>query len=270
MKKHVASLFIIVLVIAACQKNNEPNILMQQNYYVNNIYRDFDSTEIFYTSGKVNKKIFRDKYVSDKNITVDYYYHAEQLDSTVHYSATFNYQKTFIFTYNSKNLIRIHSNDKDSTNYIFKYDSGNQVTEQSFSGYIYGNHGEVVYSEYLFKFRFISGNIVKCEEFFRASPESDYSATDTITYTYDNEKNPFSIFIDPAVSYFPFSGKNFCYWNKNNIVKEEHTAGYPNSEYSEYVYNYNSSGYPVSVLKKYNNGWGHLTTSNTKYTYICE
>jgi hypothetical protein len=83
-----------------------------------------------------------------------------------------------------------------------------------------------------------------------------YVPYDTITYTYDNKRNPFSVQTDPDIVFIPYNLlRDFRYYNANNLLSQTYTNAYSFESETTYSYIYNSDNYPVSRTTTDSGSW---------------
>jgi hypothetical protein len=172
----------------------------------------------------------------------NYFYTSGRMDSIIRSDGL-----TFVYYYSSDTLVRVQSRGSDYTTNLFRYDGNYRVSEQNTSYLIHGSHGESYLVDYLFRFKNLNGNIDTCVEYGRASTSSEFVPYDTITYTYDGKRNPFSVITDPDIVFYPYNlPRDFRYYNQNNLLEEKHSNPNFNIFEATYQYTYNNYNYPTS------------------------
>jgi hypothetical protein len=254
MKANIGFFLLFATIICSCSKdeNNE------QNLYIKSICRQYDTLEYSYSAGKVFRKQEIMQASPGFEHSWNYLYTAGRMDSIIR-----NDGLTFVYYYSNDTLVRIQSRGSDWTTILFKYDASYRVSEQQTSYLIHGYHGESYLEDYLFRFKYRNGNIDTCVEYGRPSTSSEFVPYDTITYTYDDKKNPFSVITDPDIVFYPYNlPRDFRYYNQNNLLEEKHSNPYFYIFEATYQYTYNTDNYPTSRAQT-----NYYGTSSEYYNY---
>lgn len=263
MKPTLLFLSLILIMFTACKKDeNQGDSVMLRS-----IFSSYDTIEYFYTNGKLTKKVASNIDGFYNSLTIDYIYYAGMIDSIL-YDTPYSDPLTFVYFHHADTIVRIESRGSDHTIINFFYGDDHQVQAQSCFYMTQGSPGTWNSSDHLFTFQFSGGNIVKCIEGYRDDASGPYGTTDTITYSYDDRHNPFSIDIDPDVFFFPFDLRDFRYRNKNNITSEAHSSAWASARKIEYSYAYNSENYPETVERKTTDQFGNVEFYTERYNYL--
>jgi hypothetical protein len=253
MKTKLLFFLIVTTIIFSCSKDDNTD----QVILIQSIYRMYDTLVYSYSNGKVVKKQDIMKNYPDA-FSYTYFYTSGRMDSLMRSDG-----RTFVYYYSNDTLVRIQSRGSDWTTILFKYDANYHVTEQHISYFMSGSHGESYFVDYLYHFKYRNGNIDTCVEYGKPSSTSEFIPYDTITYTYDNKKNPLTIKTDPDIVFIPYAiPKDFRYYNENNLLVEKHSNPYSSDFEVTYQYTYNENDYPVS--RTVTNYYG---TSSEYYNY---
>jgi hypothetical protein len=215
------------------------------------------------------------------NYTVDNQKVTKVNSSTVYSGVT--YQDNATITYDSKGNITETTND-DGTKTVYTYTDGQITKTEDFDGttlsdrtdYEYSN-GQLIKAQYysesspgtfvksdydIFEYASTSSkNPTKIKSFSKTGTTPDY----TVVYEYDDKKNPYSAsgtFLNVLALYGEASA--------NNITKATFTnASNPTIQTNNFVYEYNTEGYPTkSTITKTTTGQSARTSTAT-YTYNC-
>lgn len=97
----------------------------------------------------------------------------------------------------------------------------------------------------------------------------------TNSFTYDNKKNPYHLYMDEETAYTVDDGTRLMFLNENNLLTARYyhdNQGEPGSTVSRtYTYNYDNNDYPVSCMYTYKYStetYRSTYTSTTTYEYV--
>jgi hypothetical protein len=218
------------------------------------------------TEGLLTKYIQKYSSSGDEDITEIFFYDEnmklERMDLSL---GGEYYDFTYRFIYNQNNIIMEEWDYTGDTiafghrKFIYEFNSRNELVKWvDFNGIETPEDTVPDFLEYK-EFKFENGNVVKSDDF------DSESLRESITYTYDNKKNPLS---EQSLCWI-FNSDLFL--SSNNILTGETYNPYLNqiTGTRNITYEYNEYGYPVEMISS-QTGLYHTKDETWTFEYECD